>query len=93
MDKFFKITGTILCILFFTLFILIINHLRINYPKRFKTKSFIAIVFSWSTGNIFWKEVFKSSYKSDVSYTLYLMAFRIVILLFIIIGFIWSFTS
>ncbi len=59
-----------------------------KYPNQFKSKKVLDFFFS-SDINSFWKEVFRSTHKNDKRYTLLLLQFRMILIIFIVVGLIW----
>lgn len=79
------------CIFYFYLLYSISVYIKQKDPKYFTSHSFIEILFSRKDRKILGKQIFHPFYKSDKVYMKIIWSLRIVIVLFLIIMFIYTF--
>ena len=90
-ESFIKISGTILGIIWFSSIILYFYFRSKNENEKFPM-NLVATIFSFKKSNIFWKDIFNVSYSKYLNLTVILWIIRITLVVFLTIGFIWTFS-
>jgi hypothetical protein len=77
--------------LFFGSIGIIFYRIKKKYPNLLKVKSkyFLGLILDQQNADMFWREIFRPTYKKDILYLLYINLFRLTVLSFFIVGIVW----